>query len=156
MKLCAEHVNYWKTSKSAPDTWIDRTKNLIEQLGGRVLMEGFGNEPTSGRAAFVLAFEIDGDQFKVVWPVLQSESKNEKAAKVQAATMLYHDIKAKCISSAVLGKRVAFFSFLMLPNGRNITELAAPDLMQDIPEMFAPSPWDMAQLPAGAGEDSHG
>ena len=109
MKVYAEQVNYWKTSKSAPDTWIDRTKKLIEQLGGRVLMEGFGNKPTSGRAAFVLAFELDFDRFKIVWPVLQSESKNERAAKVQAATMLYHDIKAKCISSAVLGKRVAFF-----------------------------------------------
>ena len=53
-KVFAENVNYWKTSKSSSDTWIDRTKGQIEQLGGRVLMEGFGNEPTTGRAAFAL------------------------------------------------------------------------------------------------------
>ena len=139
-ELYAEDVNYWKTSKSSPDTWIDRTKRQIEHLSGQVLMEGFGSEPITGRAAFMLAFEIGGDKFKAVWPVLPSKSGNEKAARIQAATMLYHDVKAKCISAAVLGVRAAFLSFLLLPDGRTTAEMSTPELAQAIPEMFASAP----------------
>lgn len=135
----AEDVNYWKTSRSSPDTWMDKTKRQIEQLGGQVLMEGFGNEPVTGRAAFMLAFEIGSDRFKVIWPVLSSKSGNERAARIQAATMLYHDVKAKCISAAVLGARAAFFSFLLLPDGRTTAEVSTPELMQAIPELFTPT-----------------
>ena len=137
MELYAEDVNYWKTGRSSPDTWMDKTKRQIERLGGQVLMEGFGSEPMTGRAAFMLAFEIGGDKFKVVWPVLSSKGGNEKAARIQAATMLYHDVKAKCISAAVLGVRAAFFSFLLLPDGRTTAEVSTPELMQVIPELFA-------------------
>ena len=144
----AESVNYWKTSRTSPDTWIEKTKRQIEKLGGQVLMEGFGRESATNQAAFVLAFVIGEDRFKVIWPVLPSKGGNEKAAKIQAATMLYHDVKAKCISSAVLGARAAFFSFLMLPDGRTAMEVSTPDLMQAIPGMFASVP----QLSAGIQE----
>jgi len=136
----AEDVNYWKTSRSSPDAWMDKTKRQIEHLGGQVLMEGFGSEPITGRAAFMLAFRIGNDKFKVIWPVLPSKSGNERAARIQAATMLYHDIKAKCISSAVLGTRAAFFSFLLLPDGRTTAEVSTPELMQAIPELFVAVP----------------
>jgi hypothetical protein len=136
----AESVNYWKTSRTSSDTWIEKTKRQIEKLGGQVLMEGFSRESVTNRAAFVLAFVIGEDRFKVVWPVLPSKSGNEKAAKVQAATMLYHDVKAKCVSSAVLGARGAFFSFLMLPSGQTAMEMSTPDLVQAIPEMFVSVP----------------
>jgi hypothetical protein len=136
----AEDINYWRTSRSSPDTWMDKTKRQIERLGGQVLAEGYGSEPATGRMAFVLAFQIGGDQFKVVWPALPSKTNNERAARIQAATMLYHDIKAKCISSAVLGVRTAFFSFLMLPNGRTAAEATAPELARAIPGLFASVP----------------
>jgi hypothetical protein len=135
----AEEVNYWKTSRASSDAWMDKTKRQIEKLDGNVLMEGFGSEPMTGRAAFVLAFEIGGDRFKIVWPVLPSKGDNEKAARIQAATMLYHDVKAKCISSAVLGPRASFFSFLMLPDGRTAAEASVPELAQTIPNLFAHS-----------------
>lgn len=138
-ELYAEDVNYWKTSKSSPDAWIDKTKRQIEQLGGKILLEGFGSEPATGRAAFMLVFEIGGDKFKAVWPVLPSKSSSERAAKVQAATMLYHDVKAKCISAAVLGARAAFFSFLMLPDGRTAAEASVPELVQAIPALLSPA-----------------
>lgn len=145
MTFYAESVNYWKTSRTSSDTWIEKTKRQIEKLGGQVLMEGFGRESATNRAAFVLAFMIGEDKFKVIWPVLSSKGGNEKAAKIQAATMLYHDVKAKCISSAVLGARGAFFSFLMLPSGQTAMEMSAPDLVQAIPELFISAP----QLNAG-------
>jgi hypothetical protein len=104
----AEEVNYWKTSKSSPDAWMERTRRQIEKLGGTVLAEGSGSEPGLGRAAYMLAFEIEGEHYRVVWPVLPSKTGDEKAARRQAATLLYHDLKAKAISAAVLGARAAF------------------------------------------------
>lgn len=136
----AEDVNYWKTSKSSPDTWMDRSRRQIEKLGGLILLEGFGSEPSLGRAAYMLAFELDGEGYKVIWPVLYSKTNNEKAARVQAATLLYHDIKAKCISAAVLGARAAFFSFLMLPDGRTAADVAIPELIKLAPAMLTASP----------------
>ncbi len=132
----AEEVNYWKTSRTSPDTWMDRAKKQIANLGGTVLAEGFGSEPTTGRAAFMLAFEIAGDQFKIVWPVLPSRNSNQAAARIQAATMLYRDVKAKCISATVIGTRAAFFSFLMLPDGRTTTEVSLPELVEAWPRML--------------------
>lgn len=133
---CAEDINYWKTGKSSPDIWIDRAKRQIENLGGKVLMEGFGSDSITGRAAFLLTFEIGGDRFKVTWPVLFSRTGNERAARIQAATMLYRDIKAKCMSAAVLGAQAAFFSFLALPDGRVAAELAVPELLENMPRLL--------------------
>ena len=99
----------------------------------------------------MLAFEIEGERYKVVWPVLVTQSGNEKAARIQAATMLYHDVKAKCISAAVLGVRSAFFSYLMLPDGRSAAELATPELDEMLPNLFS-----IPQLNAGNDEPVEG
>jgi hypothetical protein len=117
----AEDVNYWKSGTSSPDAWIERAKRQVESLGGKILMEAFGKD-ASERSAYMLAFEIEGERFKVVWPVLPSKSRNEKAARIQAATMLYHDIKARCLTAVVMGTRSAFFSYLLLPDGRMATQ----------------------------------
>ena len=131
--MYAEEINYWKTGQSAPDSWLDKAKRQIKAIGGEILAEGFGSEPQTGRSAYMLGFEIDGERFKVVWPVLTSRTGNERAARIQAATMLYHDVKARCISSAVLGPRAAFFSFLLLPTGQTAAEATTPELLNSIP-----------------------
>jgi len=136
----AENVNYWQTSQTSPDSWIDKTKKLLEGFGGNVLVEAFGNEPTSGHAAFMLLFEIEGDKFKVIWPVLTSQSGKERAARIQAATLLYHDVKAKCLTARVFGARRAFFQYWQLPDGRAASDLAGPELLQAIPALFLPGP----------------
>ena len=137
-ELFAEDARYFQTSRSAPDTWIERACELIADLGGEVRGHAYGMG-LNGRGSFMLAFEIGGEPYKVVWPVLPAQySKNERAAKVQAATMLYHDIKAKCISAQVLGTRAAFFSYLLLPDGRTAAEVSTPELSEAIPVLFAP------------------
>ena len=138
--IYAETINYWKTGQSDPDTWMGKTKRQITALGGTVLAEGFVGEPQTGHSAYMLGFEIGGNRYKVIWPVLPSKSKNTRAARIQAATMLYHDIKARCVSSAVLGARAAFFSFLMLPDGRTAAEVATPELLEVIPSLFTKTP----------------
>lgn len=123
--------HYWKTGSSSPDTWLEMAKKLIREVDGEITAEGFGSIGT--QAAYMLAFRINDDKFKVVFPVLYSRAGNTIAAKRQAATMLYHDIKAKCMVANVLGIKAAFFSYLMLPDGRVANEIATPELAQNFP-----------------------
>lgn len=50
--------------------------------------------------------------------------------------MLYHDVKAKSISAKVLGTRAAFFSYLMLPDGRTAAEASTPELLEAMPKLL--------------------
>ncbi len=134
--IYAEDVgNYWKTSTSAPDTWIDKTKAEIRAAGGRVLKDAFGDQ--EGRAAFMLEFTFGTDTFRAVWPVLPTRKPADaRAARVQAATMLYHDVKSKCVSAKVHGKRAAFFQYAVLPDGRTAAQVAAPELVEAYPRLL--------------------
>lgn len=119
----AEDVNYWKSSRTAPDTWLQKSIKEIETIGGQVLAEGFMSE--SHYSAFMLAFELNGDRFKLLWPVLQSKTSHEAAARIQAATALYHEVKAACVKAKFLGSRPAFLSYLMLPDGRTAAQASS-------------------------------
>lgn len=132
-----EDLNYWKTSKSYPDKWLASAKREIEKINGVILAEGYGSEPVSGRAAYMLGFELQGERFRVVWPVLPSKGGDELAARRQAATMLYHHVKQACIDAQVLGARAAFFSHLLLPDGRRAADVADPDLSNMLPRLLA-------------------
>lgn len=135
----AEDVNYWQTGKSSPDTWIDNAQHEIKAIGGKILRWAFGMEESTRRAAYMMEFDLGGERFKIVWPVLPTRSgKNEASARIQAATMLYHDVKARCVSAKVIGKRSAFFNYLMLPDGRTAGSVATPEIAAQLPELFAP------------------
>jgi hypothetical protein len=133
----AEDLNYWKTSQNSPDTWIDKTKNLIHSFGGKVLADAYGNEQATGRSAYMLMFEMQGDRFKLIWPVLPSKSKNTKAAQRQAATMLFYDTKARLLNVKTFGARVAFFQNWLLPDGRTAAQASVPELQTGIPSIFS-------------------
>jgi len=133
----AEEVNYWKTSRTSPDRWIEKAKAEIARTGGSVLAEAFGSEPQTGRAAYMLAFELGGDRFKIMWPVLQSKTGHKSAARIQAATALYHEVKAACVKAKFLGARAAFFAYWLLPDGRAASEMSAPELLEALPKMLA-------------------
>lgn len=133
-EVYAENVNYWKTGTSGPDTWIDKVKAEIRAAGGTVLNEAFGS--MEGRAAFMLEFAFGDDRFRAVWPVLPSRTKADRAARIQAATMLYHDVKAKCVAAKVHGVRAAFFQYAVLPDGRTAAQVAAPELLELYPKML--------------------
>lgn len=130
----AESVNYWQTSRSSPDKWLERAKKEIGKAGGEVIAEGFLSEP--GKAAFMLAFVLGQDSYKMIWPVLESKGGKVLAAKVQAATALYHEVKAACVKAKFLGTRTAFFAYLMLPDGRVASEISAPELVATLPSLF--------------------
>lgn len=133
----AEDVNYWKTSQVSPDTWIDKAKREIENAGGKVHGEAFGRDE-NGRAAFMLDFAFGTERFRAIWPQLPTYSgKDDRAARIQAATMLYHDIKAKCVAAKVHGPRAAFFQFLTLPDGRTAPQAANAELTALWPKMLS-------------------
>ena len=128
----------WKTNTTAPGIWLEKIKKEIERFGGTVHLVATGTDPTSGQDAFLIMFEIEGDRFKTVWPVLPTrKKKDEKSAEIQAASLLNHDIKAKCVSAKVIGARAAFFQYLMLPDGRAAVEASVPELQTGIPSLFA-------------------
>lgn len=131
----AEDVNYWKTGTSAPDTWLDKTKAEIKAAGGKIGPSAFGDDGT-GRAAYMLTFSFGDQTFRAVWPVLPSKTKNDRAARIQAATMLYHDVKAKCVSAKVHGAHAAFFQYAVLPDGRTAAQVAAPELLELYPKLL--------------------
>lgn len=132
----AENVNYWKSSKTPPDTWLDHAKKEITKVGGKITGEGFFNDPTSTlRAFYMLTFEIEDVRYKAIWPVLKSKKNDMKAARIQAATLLYHDVKQSCVRVKVLGAHVAFLPYLVLPNGHSMMELK----VQDVKRLAAPT-----------------
>ena len=138
----AEKLNYWKTSSSSPDTWIEKASKQIEKLGGVVFGHAFGTMPETGSSAYMLTFEIEGERYRIVWPVLPTKSKAKdvgRAAKRQAATFLYHDVKARCLSATVLGSRAAFFSYLLLPGGRTAAEHSIEQVDEFFPKMLGGS-----------------
>lgn len=136
MSEYAEDLNYWKTSKRSADTWIEMAQREIEKAGGLFHGEAFAADAAGGRAAYVIKFSLAGDDFRITWPVLESKSGNGQAAKVQAATMMYYDIKARCLSARVLGARVSFMSFLILPDGRTAGQASSDDFMRMMPKML--------------------
>ncbi len=132
----AEDLNYWKTSQSSPDTWIDRARTQIEKLDGIVLGHAYGTMPETGRSAYMLSFEIEGQTYKIIWPVLPTKIKNEKAARRQAATFLFRDVKARCLSATVIGARSAFFSYLLLPDGGTASQHSIEDVAELFPKLL--------------------
>ena len=118
----AEDMNYWKSGKSSPDTFLSWTEDEIEKRNGVVTLIAKGKH--NGRSAYCMDFSIGNDKFKAIWPVLPTKGKDTKAADRQAATMLYHDVKTRCLKVAIFGARYAFFDMLLLEDERTAGQLA--------------------------------
>jgi hypothetical protein len=131
----AEDVNYWKTSRTAPSTWLDKAKSEIEAIGGTVVGEAFASD-SLGRAAYMLSFELEGDRYRIVWHVLKSKSGDNASAKRQAATALYHDVKNAVVKARFKGARVAFADALVAPDGHTVGELLDEDALASLPRLL--------------------
>lgn len=135
VKYAEDVGHYWKTGKSTPDTWIDKTTSMIRKDGGKLLAEGFLT--TQDRAAFMIEFQYGDDKFKIVFPVLQPKKDSDiLAARRQAATALYYDVKAKIVLAKFLGYRTAFFAHMQLSDGRVMAEVSEPELLERVPTVL--------------------
>lgn len=117
----AETVSYWKSGKSTADRRLQETCALIERRGGTIRVAAWGQDPVLQREAYCVQFVHGTEEFRLVWPVLPTR-KATRSARLQAATMLFHDVKAKIVAAEVLGVRQAFFSHLLLTDGRTVIE----------------------------------
>jgi hypothetical protein len=131
----AEDCNYWQTGKASPDTWLEDAKRLIIRAGGKILADGYVNEQ-GGRSVYMVKFAFGEDVFVASEFVLQSRTGNQLAARRQAATTLYHEIKARCVSVKRRGARWAFLQYLMLPDGQIAGQASTPDLASAWPKML--------------------
>ncbi len=138
---------YWKTGRSPPDEWLRKAKSQIEQAGGVIVESGILMQ--RGREVVMLGFDLDGDTFRLVWPVLGHDPSDNQAAVRQAATMLFHDVKARCIAVRVKGARWAFHAELVLADGRMAGDLSDGDLLKRLPA-FCREPLAITDTPSGA------
>jgi hypothetical protein len=130
----AEDLPYWKTGRSSFDSWLDKAERFIVQSGGEVVRQATGRE--GGREAMMMEFSLDGDLFRVVWPVLPTRKQDRAAARRQASTMLYHDVKSRNVRYRIFGARVAFFEFLVLPGGQTAQEVGASNVVKRLPTLL--------------------
>lgn len=132
--IYAEDVDYWKTGqRRSVSQWLDLAESQLVKHGAKDIMRATGTD--AGHVTYLFAFVLNDQRFKMVWPVLPCRKKsdpNTESAKVQAATSLYHEIKNCVVIGNRYGKRTGFFSYQMLPDGRTVRELAAPELSGNI------------------------
>lgn len=131
----AEDVNYWRTGRSAVDSWIDKCCRLIDEVGGTIIQKGMIWQ--NGDSVCLLAFSIDGESYRVGWPVLKTRAgdSDDPAARIQAATFMYHDVKAKVMIAKVLGPRCAFIGNLMVTKNSTVGELNNLQLQKALPQL---------------------
>lgn len=135
-KIWAEDVNYWMTSRTGPDEWLEKAKREIKRAGGQVAGSASVSDEITGQAGFMLAFQIGEDRFKMTWPVLRPRKGSSRAARIQSATALYHEVKATCVKVKFLGARSAFFAYLLLNDGRTTSEVSGNELAETLPQLL--------------------
>lgn len=136
----AEDMPYWKTSRASVDSWLEKVKAEIKKAGGKVISSLYGDDDL-GRAGFMIRFQFGEDYFQMSWPVLRPKSgdKDLLAAKVQAATMMYHSVKARAVEIRVRGARAAFYGDLLLTDGRTASEVSEEVFLGSLPALL-PAP----------------
>lgn len=125
--IYAEDVgHYWKTSQKSPDAWLSDAKKLIKAIEGIVTKELVGT--IGDNSAIMLEFIHQGQIYRIIYNVLPSKTNQEKAAKIQAATMLFHEVKMLVVLAKAQGVRGAFARHLVLGSGVPIWQATNIDI----------------------------
>lgn len=134
-KYAEDVKHYWETNQNSPDTLIDKAKALIEGVDGKIL--GSAIIEQLGKVAFMLAFQIGQEQFKLIWPVLEPKNpKKMKSAKRQAATALLHHVKALVVLAKFFDAKFAFGHYLLLKDGRTVGEVVDSGAFERLPMLL--------------------
>lgn len=103
----AEDMNYFKTSKKSADAWLDDTVELVESISGKVTDRAIVKK--GDREVCFIKWEHNHKTYQFLWETLPVKLKgNERAARVQMVTALYHAVKAKVIEAKFRGVDTAF------------------------------------------------
>jgi hypothetical protein len=139
--IYAEDLPYWRTSKSTLSSWLNKAKREITSINGKVTGDGYMTDHENGRGAILITFVLDGTRYAAKWPVLPTRRKteqDEEAAKVQAATALYHDIKNRVVSAKFRGAGFSFLNYQVLQTGQTVSEVADNGFVNRLPMLLQP------------------
>lgn len=117
-KLYAEDLPYWK-SGTQYNRAIEEAVNTLGKYGANVTMNG--QFVIDGDKVLAVQFSLDGDEYRIVERVILPRKRttaNDRAAEIQAAAALKHNVKARVNQYLRNGARSAFMSALILPNGK--------------------------------------
>lgn len=130
----SHQVPYWKTSKSGWTSFISKAVKELKKVGG----SHHGTAVTTGakNEEMHLRFSLEGEEYHIVWPILplrpttqpSKVDADSESARVQAATFIFHDVKARCVAARILGANRAFFTY-QLVDGRPVQEVVADPLL---------------------------
>ena len=66
---------------------------------------------------------MSGKEFRIEWPILPVKNEKDRtAARRQAATFIYHDVKAACMKLKVWPPEVVFMAGLLDEQGRTYAQ----------------------------------
>lgn len=135
----AEDSNYFGTSSRAAETWLEMAKKELMLVGGKDIRKAAVEE--NDTAVYVIEFTLDGDTYRMSYPAMpckKATSQNLKKAKVQAATFLYHAIKARALDMKILGAKAAFGSFMLVDGLRTVSDVLTGTPSAALPILLNP------------------
>lgn len=134
--MFAEEVGaYYNTSRRTPDTVFAMTKKLIEKRGGWVTRSA--NIQDGDNELFLIEFIYDKKVYRLSWPVLPTR-KSALAARRQAATAQYHDVKAALVRADFMGFERAFKTWLAIDAKRTVSDLTHEEISSALPKLLEP------------------
>ena len=129
-----DELPYWKTSNSSAESWVSKTIAILAKFGAKEISEGFA--ASGAFSSYVILFRFGAEQFRIVWPVMKYRNpEDQKSARVQAATLMYHDCKSRAVTAKALGVRTAFIGQLLLADNKTVQESATPLIAEQVKPM---------------------
>ena len=111
----ARRANYWKSSNQSPEA-------MIEELGGRVIAHSKLSASEDESACYLFAFQLE-QHYSITWPILPHDAKDALAASRQACTFIYHEVKACCMRSKIIGTKRGFAQYQLVgKSGQNVQD----------------------------------
>lgn len=116
----AEELNFWKTSKSSADKWLNDAEDIIAKFGGTVTLRAKGR--AGENQAYAFQFSHNNDRFKILYPVLPTKNGDVRSAERQCCQFIFYEVKNRSIQVKIFGFKSAYFEFLMLEDGQTVRE----------------------------------
>lgn len=135
MKRAEEVDHYYKTSTRSPETWFEMCRNLITKKGGKIIR--WANADDSGKEVFIIQFSYGQTQYRMHWNVLPTRG-SAIAARRQAVTALYHDIKAALVRAEWFGFDKAFVAWREIGDGRTMSDVTKEEIGSALPKLLPP------------------
>lgn len=120
--------HYWRTSKKDAGYWLNSVRDMIVSIPGCKVLKKVDYEEND-QNFFLVEFTVGLDWFKIIYPVLPvRQLKDREAARVQAVTLMFHEVKSRMMLIKIFGIHYAFLNYLVADNGKTVSQMAVPEL----------------------------